>query len=349
MLDCNKSFASGFDKDPIGSNINELLTIIDSETNITALVKKAKIIQELEAKYTTDNGDRISFLINLSYVESASGKHSYEIIGTAINITKRKQAEMLILLQNEKLKKHIANQATHELELEKMTHDLLRYNNELEHFAYITSHNLRAPVVNMVMLQNLYNSSQPEDPENTEIMEKMRSSILKLNETISDLTDVVALKKDPRGSKSVFSVYTAVKEILKSIESQVLKAGARVEFLFDESLKVNVDRSHFTNIVLNLLTNAIRYKHPDRDVVIQISASKSDGFMVLGIHDNGLGLDLIKTKGKLFDLYQRFHPEIEGKGLGLYLVKSQIEGLGGMINVQSEVNIGSTFRIYFPD
>jgi signal transduction histidine kinase len=97
----------------------------------------------------------------------------------------------------------------------------------------------------------------------------------------------------------------------------------------------------------NLISNAIKYRDPDRSPVIDIKTEKLADEIRLTVSDNGLGIDTSVHRDKLFTLYSRFHTHLEGKGLGLYLVKTQITAMGGRIEIESEVNKGSTFRVYF--
>src|SRR5690606_28851856 len=106
-------------------------------------------------------------------------------------------------------------------------------------------------------------------------------------------------------------------------------------------------QQYVESILYNLMSNSLKYRHPDRIPEINIEASDEEGFMVLRHTDNGLGIDLEQNKTKLFNLYKRFHFHVEGKGLGLYLVKAQIEALGGKVRVESKRNDGSSFILYF--
>jgi signal transduction histidine kinase len=99
--------------------------------------------------------------------------------------------------------------------------------------------------------------------------------------------------------------------------------------------------------MLNLLTNAIKYKSENRKLKITINANEVDDTVYLIFKDNGIGIDLERNRDKVFGLYQRFHNYPDSKGLGLYLVKSQVETMGGTISIESEVNKGTTFTLTF--
>jgi signal transduction histidine kinase len=122
-----------------------------------------------------------------------------------------------------------------------------------------------------------------------------------------------------------------------------------VELGIPVTSEVYFSKSGLQSIIQNLVSNAVKYKSPDRKLKVQISLFNTSDYQILSISDNGLGIDLEKYGERLYNLYQRFHPETEGKGLGLYLVRSIIESAGGRIEVESEVNVGTTFKLYFPN
>ncbi|PZR30514.1 MAG: two-component sensor histidine kinase, partial [Azospira oryzae] len=102
------------------------------------------------------------------------------------------------------------------------------------------------------------------------------------------------------------------------------------------------------SILYNLISNAIRYRSIERTPVVKVSSHEDGEYYFIDVEDNGLGIDLNQNKDNLFKLYKRFHFHVEGKGLGLYLVKTQIESLGGQIEVTSKVNEGTTFKVVLP-
>jgi hypothetical protein len=98
-----------------------------------------------------------------------------------------------------------------------------------------------------------------------------------------------------------------------------------------------------------LISNGIKYRSPQRPLKMKIRTTKGKGTIALEVSDNGLGMNLDQFSRSIFGLYKRFHTHTDGKGLGLYLVKLQIESLGGKIEVASELNVGTTFKVIFPD
>jgi signal transduction histidine kinase len=120
-----------------------------------------------------------------------------------------------------------------------------------------------------------------------------------------------------------------------------------IKFNFEEVSFLNTNKSYLESILLNLLTNAIKYKSETRKLKINITASQIDDNVLLIFKDNGIGINLERNRDKIFGLYQRFHDYPDSKGLGLYLVKSQVETMGGTISLESKVDVGTTFTLTF--
>jgi signal transduction histidine kinase len=99
--------------------------------------------------------------------------------------------------------------------------------------------------------------------------------------------------------------------------------------------------------LLNFTTNAIKYAHPDRYPEIIYTLAIEKNYTILEINDNGLGINLEIHGDKLFGMYKTFHNNANARGIGLFITKNQIEAMGGKVEVESKVNIGTTFKIYF--
>lgn len=232
-------------------------------------------------------------------------------------------------------------------EREQLIRELTQNNKDLKQFSYITSHNLRAPLSNLTGLLNLVEDMPIEDPELKEIISGFTKSTHLLNETINDLVKVVIIKDNP----SIQKEKVLIKEIFENVFNQLsFLIGLHKPILkidLEEITILNINKSYLESIFLNLLTNAIKYRSENKQLRINISSKIEDDNLVLTFKDNGIGIDLDRNKDKIFGLYQRFHNHPDSKGLGLYLVKSQVEAMGGTINVSSVVGKGTTFTITF--
>lgn len=214
----------------------------------------------------------------------------------------------------------------------------------LRDFTYIVSHHLRAQVANLRgVLENL----DPETPEERqEAWGLIGKLVQKLDLLLHDLNDIMAQQDPHRQSWQRFSVQTALQNILHTEAASLAEASVSVSI--PAELELSAIPAYFEQIVREILHNAVRYVHPERPLQLKLQARQSGNQLVLSIQDNGLGMDLTRHGHKLFGLYQVFHSHPEARGLGLFMVKSQIESLGGQIRAESQPGKGSTFKLFFP-
>jgi len=245
------------------------------------------------------------------------------------------------------IQRNVTEEKNKEKEREQLIRELTQNNKDLKQFSYITSHNLRAPLSNLTGLLNLVEDMDIEDPELKEIISGFTKSTHLLNETINDLVKVVIIKDNP----SIHKEKVLIKEIFENVFNQLsFLIGLHKPILkidLEEVSILNINKSYLESIFLNLLTNAIKYRSENRQLKVNISSKVEGDNLVLTFKDNGVGIDLVRNRDKIFGLYQRFHNHPDSKGLGLYLVKSQVEAMGGTINVESTVGKGTTFTIVF--
>jgi len=233
-----------------------------------------------------------------------------------------------------------------EYELLKISDELVQSNSELKKFAYITSHNLRGPIVNISSLMSMIHK-EDLSADNAIIIDKIESSVSRLNNTLDDLIEVVSHQKPDARKFSNINFKEELDGIMKSIEYQIKESGAQVISDF-EVTNISYPKEYFESILLNLLTNAIKYRSEERPLIINIHTKQDGNAIYLIVNDNGKGIDLKKNASKIFGLYQRFHENVEGKGIGLFIIKSHIESLKGTIKVKSTPDVGTTFIIHFP-
>lgn len=245
------------------------------------------------------------------------------------------------------IQRDVTEEKNKEKEREQLIRELTQNNKDLKQFSYITSHNLRAPLSNLTGLLNLVEDMPIEDPELKEIITGFTKSTHLLNETINDLVKVVIIKDNP----SIQKEKVLIKEIFENVFNQLsFLIGLHKPILkidLEEVTILNINKSYLESIFLNLLTNAIKYRSENKQLRVNISSKVVDDNLILTFKDNGIGIDLARNKDKIFGLYQRFHNHPDSKGLGLYLVKSQVEAMGGTITVASTVGKGTTFTITF--
>lgn len=233
-----------------------------------------------------------------------------------------------------------------EKEREQLILELTQNNKDLKQFSYITSHNLRAPLSNLTGIINLIEDIEIEDEELRELINGFTISTLQLNQTINDLMKVIIIKDKPSIEKEELSVLDTLEKVKKQVSSALASKNPIINTDISQDV-IYGNSAYFESILLNLVTNSLKYSKPDTQLKINISCEKNTSFTVFRFKDNGIGIDLYRNRDKIFGLYQRFHDIPDSKGLGLYLVKSQVESMGGTISVDSEVNVGTTFKITF--
>jgi signal transduction histidine kinase len=182
---------------------------------------------------------------------------------------------------------------------------------------------------------------------NHKLIDNQYRSAKILDSTIRDQNYILTIRSELNNVHEELQFSCLLDQILTSIEDEVDAANARIEADFSEAPTLTTIRSYAHSIMLNLLTNALKYRSPDRKLHLKIKTFHIPNYICLSISDNGSGIDLVKESDKVFGLYKRFHSHIEGKGLGLHLVKTQAELLGGKVEVESQVSKGSTFRVFF--
>jgi signal transduction histidine kinase len=244
--------------------------------------------------------------------------------------------------------KDITERKLSDMERVRVTNDLVQRNKDLEQFTYIVSHNLRAPVANIIGLSHLLNILDLDDTEYEEIKLALHTAITTLDSTIIDLNHIleVSSKANERTEQVFFSELIA--DITLSLNHLIQSERAVITYHFNEAEEMTGIKSYLYSIFYNLILNSIKYRRPGTDPVITVSGFKTGTGTTIRFHDNGKGIDEKNLKS-LFGLYKRFDTNVEGKGMGLFMVKMQVESMGGSINVESEPEKGSTFIIEFPD
>jgi PAS domain S-box-containing protein len=248
---------------------------------------------------------------------------------------------ILVVAQN------ISQQKNTQKEKELLINELTRNVQDLRQFSYITSHNLRAPISNLIGIMSLIDIDTIQDKDTRFLVEKFKESTYILNETVNDLLNILLIKNNVAVKKEMFSLSQVWQDVCTSVSNQIQKAGARIDVDFSHGDEVEFNKSYADSILLNLLTNSLKYRHEERRLHVSIRTEIKDDYLVLRFTDNGIGINLDHHREKIFGLYQRFHNYPDSKGLGLYIVHSQITALGGRIEVESEPGKGTSFEICF--
>ena len=241
----------------------------------------------------------------------------------------------------------ITKQKQQEKEKEKMTADLIQRNQILEQFTFIISHNLRAPTANIIGFSEILQDETLTLQEQKESLIALSASIKGLDNTIKDISNILQSENEVYAEKEFVSFSELVENIMISLGNIIEKNKVQINFDFSEMEKIYSLKIYIYSIFYNLISNSIKYSKPNVPPLIQIKSKKENDKIILAFKDNGLGIDMKTNSTKVFGLYNRFHSHVEGKGIGLFMVKTQVEALGGIITIASELDKGTTFTIIF--
>jgi ligand-binding sensor domain-containing protein/signal transduction histidine kinase len=248
-----------------------------------------------------------------------------------------------IEMQNKEILLH---NKTLDQEVKERTQKLVEYNQQLEQFAFITAHNLRAPVARILGLGQVLDMSKDNLDEERLIASKLVATTVELDKVVKDVSTILEIRKSNSPIIKRIDLSEALNIIKANLESEIAETNTEIIEDFSKANVIYTAKPYLDSILINLIHNAIKYRDLNRKPCIQIKTEVEDGYVCLLISDNGLGIDLERHQNNIFNLYKRFHTHVDGKGMGLYLVKTQITALGGRIEVESKVNVGTTFKVF---
>lgn len=231
------------------------------------------------------------------------------------------------------------------LDLQRTNKELIDHNSQLEEYASLTAHSLRAPVASILGLANLIRLT-PDESEKVESLRLLVESTYQLDDVISDLNTILEIR-DASANFSIVHLEESYVRTISALDRMLRDARVEIHADFSKSPTVFGIPQYVDNILYQLINNAVKYRHPGRSAVLSIASYKEEQFSCLEVSDNGLGIDLNVHQQNLFGLYKRFHDHTKGKGLGLYLVRSQMIAMGGKVDVKSTPEVGTTFCLYF--
>lgn len=288
-----------------------------------------KTLKPIISKETVNiklDGTETSFLSSKIPLLNNKGV-AYGIVGISLDITALKEKESEL--------RNIINIASIQ-------------NKKLLNFAHIVSHNLRSHSANFSMLLNFLEDEKDENEKNR-IIKMLSGASNNLLETLDNLNDVISINTNTNIDKKTINLYDKALDVHQYLTGYLLNNKAEIKNNIPKDFKVKSVPSYLDGILNNFITNAVKYKDPNRNAKIVLSASKIKNYAVLTITDNGLGIDLKKHGKKLFGMYKTFHNHKDARGIGLYITKNQIDAMNGKIEVSSKVGKGTEFKIFFND
>ncbi|TVR38568.1 MAG: PAS domain S-box protein [Cryomorphaceae bacterium] len=230
-------------------------------------------------------------------------------------------------------------------ELQEFVDVTAEQNKRLLNFTYIISHNIRSHVANLLGIIAILDDDSADVKNH--FLPLMRQSVANLDESIKNLNEVVSIQTRVGLNMAVVSLREWVNKTIMNLRVAIEDSGAMVQNEVAEEFTIYTNPAYIESVLLNIISNSIKYRHPDRTAEISVYASKSDDQVMIEVVDNGLGIDMEKYRDVVFGMYKTFHAHRDSKGLGLYITKTQVEALGGRIQMESEVGKGTRVTVTF--
>jgi PAS domain S-box-containing protein len=273
----------------------------------------------MEKRYFHRKGHLIWALLNVSLVRDENGEPLYFVSQIKDITDSKKSAEI------------IGNQ-----------------NSRLLNFAHIVSHNLRSHAGNIQMLAQMV-MNEPDCEEQTHMLEMLDDNARTLLETLSHLNEVVNIQHHNAKNLKELNLKREIKRVTDVLSPSIKEVSGTIDVDIDPDIFINYDPAYLESILINLVSNTVKYRDTERPLRVEVTTEINNQTLQLKVSDNGLGLDMQKYGHRLFGMYERFHNHPDSRGVGLFLVKSQVEAMGGHISVSSELNEGTTFTVTIPN
>lgn len=363
-------FLSGIesDKGPIGS---ELESIINTTPACVKLLDNTGVLLSMNSKgLNMIEADSAESVIGHNVYELVAPEHrqefirfnervcggeklSFQFVIIGLKGTRRwmeTHATPLKYHDNSTVQLAVTNDITarknDEADLKSLLEITKEQNKKLRNFAHIVSHNIRSHSSNIMSLLGFI-EDEVSEAEKHKLFEMLKTSMHKLEDTIQNLNQITAISTKKNQSWKKVSLLKEVENAIKTLSGTIKKQQIDLKIVIAKELKIWVIPAYLDSILLNLISNAIKYRSKNRKTEIHLNATKLNGFIELKVRDNGMGIDLKKYGKKLFGMYNTFHQNEDATGFGLFITKTQVEEMEGTISVESEVDKGSIFSVKF--
>ncbi|MER3318257.1 MAG: PAS domain S-box protein [Allomuricauda sp.] len=298
----------------------------DLEIDLASLgevVEGKRSTYQIEKRYFDKSGQLVYILLTVTSVKNLDGTLSH-FISQIVDISPRIKAEKKL--------KNLLQLTTNQ-------------NDSLLNFAHIVSHNLRSNAANLTMICKFLSEDGLKQEEQKEMIHMLSRASEGLNETITHLNEVVQVKLETDKKLKEVHLRNTFDKILEDVNALILENKINVNINIPDNFNVKGVPAYIESIFLNLTTNAIKYRDPEKEPTLTIQSYIEDQFIVLSVEDNGRGIDLERYGKKIFGMYKTFHGNTDARGIGLFITKNQIESMGGTIEVESEVGVGTKFKV----
>ncbi|AHM61685.1 signal transduction histidine kinase with CheB and CheR activity [Flammeovirgaceae bacterium 311] len=297
----------------------------DKETRqLMQEVLEKREVRDYYYTYPLANGQEKHFYVKLVPEFSEEEPTVISILSVSTDITDLKMAEQKLLNKNKILSKIY---------------------DRMDNFVHAIAHDLRTPMVNLKMLADLFKISQQEE-EREEYVRLIGNSVNKLDNTLNGLIKIIEVANDSDVNYREIAFEDALRNVLQEFKGALREYEVQLETHFEDCSTITYADVYLNSILQNLISNAIKYRHPQRTPHIILRTTCSPEYVILTIADNGQGFDMEAVQNSLFKPFKRFHEQASGMGVGLYIIKHMVERNGGRIDVESRLHEGTKFTLY---
>ncbi|HEX8424693.1 PAS domain-containing protein [Hymenobacter sp.] len=349
----NHAYGTWFNQDPaalLGQSARDVVGELAYQ-QAQEYIERALAGERVDFEARMHYRENFTKYIATSYVPDVQNGQILGFYSLVTDITEQVLAREQVQTLNEDLAALNEELQVSNEELRDSNAQLTRTNADLDNFIYTASHDLRAPITNIEGLLNALRQELPPAPNSEQsvepILHHMRDSVERFKRTIEHLTDVSKLQKEYVQPFTQVNLADIIADVQLDLTPLLKQTAAEVTVAVQTCPPIAFSEKNLRSVVYNLLSNALKYRHPERPAQVHLRARPEGDYLLLEVQDNGLGIDL-RQREKLFAMFQRYHTHVEGSGIGLYMVKKIMENAGGKIEVASQLNIGSTFSVYFP-
>lgn len=233
-----------------------------------------------------------------------------------------------------------------EEKIDKSNEIIRAQNKSLLNFANIVSHNLRAYANNLEAMLTLYEEERDEE-EKKQVFTYLKDISASFKSSVHNLTEIIEVQNLGTVPIQEVNLYEYVVKATDVLRSEIKETNTYIQVKVSPFVYIEANPAYMESILLNFLSNAIKYRHPSRSPVIELSTMVIGNETVLSIKDNGIGIDLERHRRNMYGMYKTFHENSDATGIGLFISKYQVDSMGGHIGVESQVGSGTWFRIYF--
>ncbi len=348
----NQAYKAWFNKDPallLGSPVKDVVGEA-AYNDVKKHIDRALAGERVEFDARMPYRENFVKHIHTSYIPDVQDGKVEGFYTLVTDVTEQVENQKSLKESEQQATKLATDLATTNEELQLANEQLIRTNIDLDNFIYAASHDLKAPISNIEgLLQILLRSLQKEGnvSERTEhLTSMMQNSVERFKRTIVNLTEVVKLQKDNEHLVAPLTLSEVINDVMLDLQPMIESSGATIDINLGVCPPIHFSDKNLRSVVYNILSNALKYRSPKRVPVIQLSCKELDSYVMLSVKDNGLGMHST-DETKVFGMFSRLHDHVEGSGIGLYMVRKMLQNAGGKIEVESQVDVGSTFKVYF--